>query len=140
MTKLRFLDVNVPMYAAGKSHRYKQSCVGILTQIEEGSINVAIDVEIIQELLYRYHSLGFYKEALELAWNLLDLDIDILELNKKDIEMALYYYQKYYKMRIPPRDALHTAVMVKNGLKEIISTDKHFDRIEEVERIDPMDL
>ena len=31
-----FLDVNVSMYAAGKAHPYKESCVWVLTEIANG--------------------------------------------------------------------------------------------------------
>jgi len=36
------------------------------------------------------------------------------------------------------RDALIAANMVDNNIKNIISADKVFDRIEEVRRIDPL--
>jgi hypothetical protein len=40
-----FLDVNVPMYAAGKEHPYKASCVWLMTEIVERHIAVAIDTQ-----------------------------------------------------------------------------------------------
>jgi hypothetical protein len=128
------------MYAAGRPHDYKHACIDILSHIEKGNIEAAIDTEIIQEILHRYHSIGLHKEAIKLSWNILDLGIEILELKTKDLELALHYYEKYYREGIYPRDAIHTAVMVNNDLTEIISTDKHFDKIEEVKRIDPKDF
>ncbi len=49
-----FLDVNIPMYAGGKDHRYKESCAWIMTRVAEGKLAVATDTEAIQEILYRY--------------------------------------------------------------------------------------
>jgi predicted nucleic acid-binding protein len=39
-----------------------------------------------------------------------------------------------------PRDIIHAATMVQNGLEIIVSVDKHYDVIEEVQRIAPSDL
>jgi predicted nucleic acid-binding protein len=39
-----------------------------------------------------------------------------------------------------PRDWLHLAVMLNNGITEIISVDRHFDDIEGITRIDPRKL
>ena len=41
-----FLDVNVPMYAAGKPHALKEACAWILTQIAEDELVAAIDTEM----------------------------------------------------------------------------------------------
>ncbi len=48
-----FVDVNVPMYAAGKPHVYKEACVWLLTEIGDGRLSAAIDAEIFQVILYR---------------------------------------------------------------------------------------
>jgi len=39
-----------------------------------------------------------------------------------------------------PRDAIHSAVVIVRDLEGIISTDKMFDSLEEVKRIDPMNF
>ena len=49
-----FLDVNIPMYAAGQPHEYKIPCTWIMEEIVEGHLNVVADAEIIQEVLYRF--------------------------------------------------------------------------------------
>jgi predicted nucleic acid-binding protein len=41
---------------------------------------------------------------------------------------------------ITSRDAVHSATMIHNGIKEIISTDPHFELIQEIKRIDPIKL
>jgi PIN domain. len=38
---------------------------------------------------------------------------------------------------ITSRDAIHAATMINNGIKQILSTDTHFDLIPEIRRIDP---
>lgn len=42
--------------------------------------------------------------------------------------------------RITSRDAIHAATMINNGIREIISTDAHFDQISQITRIAPEDF
>ncbi len=70
----------------------------------------------------------------------MDLGLNVLPVTKKDIEISLYFYQQYRAKGVLPRDIIHAATMVQNGLETIVSVDKHFDIIEEVERIAPSDL
>ncbi|MBW2740443.1 MAG: type II toxin-antitoxin system VapC family toxin [Deltaproteobacteria bacterium] len=69
-----------------------------------------------------------------------DLGLNVLPVTKKDIEISLYFYQQYRDKIVLPRDIIHAATMVQNGLETIVSVDKHFDIIEEVQRIAPSDL
>ena len=69
-----------------------------------------------------------------------DLGLNVLPVTKKDIEISLYFYQQYLDKGVLPRDIIHAATMVQNGLETIVSVDKHFDIIEEVQRIAPSDL
>ena len=69
-----------------------------------------------------------------------DLGLNVLPVTKKDIKISLYFYQQYRYKGVLPRDIIHAATMVQNGLETIVSVDKHFDIIEEVQRIAPSDL
>ncbi len=70
----------------------------------------------------------------------MDLGLNVLPVTKKDIKISLYFYQQYRNKGVLPRDIIHAATMVQNGLETIVSVDKHFDIIEEVQRIAPSDL
>ena len=135
-----FLDVNVPMYAAGKSHPYKEACVWLLTEIANDRLSVAIDTEIVQEVLYRYGVLRAHELAVEMATNLLDLIPTVLPVRMEDIQRAVRLFEQYAPQGVKGRDVLHAAVMQSNGLAKIISTDSHFDQIEGISRLDPQSL
>ena len=135
-----FLDTNIFMYAAGKPHKYKQPCIEILSKTASDEINAIVDTEVFQEIIYRYHHINLADKGTDLAWSIMDIGIDILPVTKKDIEVSLYYYKKYRKDGITPRDMIHVATMLNNDTGKIISVDKHFDVLEEVERIDPLDI
>jgi len=137
----RFLDVNVIMYAAGESSEYKESCVNVLHKVQRGDLKVVIDTEILQELLYRYHSLRLREEGVKLALYTLRLKPRVLSVTARDAEDSIHLYHKYMNEGVPPRDTLHLAVMLNNDIKKIITVDKHFETvIREVERIDPKTL
>jgi hypothetical protein len=40
------LDINVPMYAAGRAHPYREACIWVMTEITEGRLAAAIDTGI----------------------------------------------------------------------------------------------
>jgi predicted nucleic acid-binding protein len=136
-----FLDTSILIYAAGKASEHKIACVRVLEKIENKELKVAIDTEVVQEILFRYSRLEMPKEGLELSQNVLRLGMLVLPVTRKDIEDMLSLYEKYHSKRVPPRDALHVAVMRNHDLAKVISVDKHFgDILEEVERVEPTTL
>jgi len=134
------LDVNVPMYAAGREHPYKAACAWLMTEIVEGRVAVAIDTEIIQEILYRYGALQCWEIGARLVENLLDIVPQVYPILIADVRTAIALFRKYAPQGVKARDTIHAAVMFNNGLAKIISTDAHFDRIEGIVRLDPQTL
>jgi len=135
-----FLDVNIPMYAGGKDHRYKESCVWIMTRIAEGKLAVATDTEVIQEILYRYGAIERWETGGAMANALMQLIPEIYPIGLDDIRYAVELFQTYGPNGITARDVVHAAVMMNRSLKEILSTDSHLDLIEGITRVDPEHL
>jgi len=50
---------------------------------------------------------------------------------------AFELFERYKAKGLPPRDLIHAAVMINNGLTQVISADKHFDAIKEIKRVRP---
>lgn len=134
------LDVSVPMYAAGQEHPLKSACTWLMQEIAEGRLNVAIDTETIQEVLYRYGALQRWKIATTMAANLLDLVPTVYPVLPADARTAIELFRIYAPLGAKARDVLHAAVMKNNGLAKIISIDHHFDRLEGITRLDPQEL
>ncbi len=135
-----FLDVNVPMYAAGKDHIYKESCVWVLTEVANGRLDTIVDAEIIQEILYRYGAIQQWQIGVQMARNLLDLVPKVLPVTASDVKTAVSLFAHYAPQGVKARDVLHTAVMQNHDLTHIISTDRHFDQIDGITRLDPQVL
>lgn len=139
MDKL-FLDVNIPMYAGGKDHRYKESCAWIMTQVAERMIAVATDAEAIQEILYRYGAIHRWKTGVTMANSLMRLVPEVYAVGLDDMRRAIDLFKAYAPKGVTARDVVHAAVMMNRGLKLILSTDSHFDRIKGITRVDPEEL
>lgn len=138
--RLPLLDTNVPMYAAGSEHPYREACQWVMKQIAEGHLVVATDTEIFQEILHRDDSLGHFEKAAVLVTDLLTLITHVYPVTVADVRKAIDLFRQYAPIGVRSRDVIHVAVMLNNGLTEIISTDKHFDLIKEIRRIDPLSL
>jgi predicted nucleic acid-binding protein len=134
------LDVSVPMYAAGQDHPLKAACAWVMREITEGRWDVAIDTETIQEVLYRYGALQRWDIATTMAANLLDLAPAVYPVLLVDVRVAIELFRDYAPLGVKARDVLHAAVMKNNSLAQIISTDRHFDQIEGITRLDPQEL
>lgn len=134
------LDTNVPMYAAGAPHLYREACRWILSEIAHGILLVAIDVETIQEILYRYGALGRHADGVTMAIDLWTLVPDVYPVTQADVQSAVALYQQYAPRGVRSRDVIHAAVMLNNGLTEIISADGHFDMMPGIRRMDPISL
>lgn len=135
-----FLDVNVPMYAAGTDHPYKESCIWVLTEIVNDRLDAVIDTEIIQEILYRYGALQQWEVGVQMARSLLDLVPTVLPVTVNDMHVAVALFADYAAQGVKARDVVHAAVMHNHQLVHIISADKHFDQIDGIIRLDPQSL
>ena len=135
-----FLDVNIPMYAAGKDHPYKPAAVWVLGEIAEGRLDVVIDAEIIQEILYRFGAIRAPELGVQMARNLLELVPDVLPITVSEARLAVTLFAQYASRDVKARDVLHAAVMQNHQLTHIISTDKHFDHLAGLQRVDPGSL
>lgn len=54
MSPVVFIDANVPIYAAGRAHPYKDPCANVLSLVAEKPLDYVTDAEVLQELAHRY--------------------------------------------------------------------------------------
>ncbi|MBM3470038.1 MAG: type II toxin-antitoxin system VapC family toxin [Armatimonadetes bacterium] len=131
-----FLDTNVPMYAAGTDHSLRGPCQRVVRAAAEGTLDAVTDVEVFQEILYRYWAIGQRQAGLAVFDSFHRIMLGkILPVEQADIEQARALLAQH--AALSPRDAIHLAVMVTRGIREIISADLDFDAVPGVQRIDP---
>jgi len=135
-----FLDACVPIYAAGGEHTYRQPCLSLMEAVAEGKIRVTTDSEVIQEIVYRYHSRRRRADGLRLAAQFLEAigDDEVLPVTCADMVRAIELLHEHASLL--PRDAVHVAVMQAAGVSRIITADRHFEQLPGLERVDPNDV
>ncbi len=134
---IAFLDANVPIYAVGRDHPYREPCARILSLVAAHPRPFITDVEVLQELLHRYIGSRRWtqggREALQRFADLMSGRIEPFYV--RDVELAAALADRY--PRISARDYLHAAVMRRLGVERIISADRDFDRLPGIIRLDP---
>ena len=135
---LVLLDTNIPMYAAGSEHPYRDPCREVLRRAVAGDLRAITDVEVHQEFLHRYFALGLDDKAREVSEDFESVVPGVLSMSLGDVRLARRLSSKY--AALPARDLLHVAIMLNNGVHRIVTADRHFDGVAEVDRLDPLEL
>ena len=130
-----FLDANLIMYSLGASHPLKAPCQRVLEQIKSGAIESVTNSEVLQEVLHRYFSIERPEIAEAAYFSLVRFCVQVFPVRLQETDKALELLKNH--PFITSRDAIHAATMINNGIKEIISTDHHFDLIPGIKRIAP---
>lgn len=126
------------MYAAGAAHAYRSPCQEALRRVVAGELDGVTNAEVHQEILYRYLALGLDAKAREVSEDFEVMVPRVLNISLDDVRVARRLSVAYPSL--PGRDLLHVAVMLNNGVTRILSADRHFDAISEIERVDPLSL
>ena len=126
------------MYAAGNAHPLREACRASLGKALERRVSLVTDSEVLQEILYRYFSIGRGGTARAVYRSTVGLCDDILPVEESHTSRALELLERYGS--ISPRDAIHVATMETAGVRRILTTDRDFDSITEVLRVDPDEL
>ena len=131
-----FIDVNVPMYAAGTTHPLQKPAQRVIMAIATGEVDAVTDAEVFQEILYRYLSIGQRAKGFEVFDNFHRIMLGrVLPVEEVDVVRARDLADQY--AALSPRDLIHLAVMLRHQIPDVITTDRGFDGIAGVRHIDP---
>jgi predicted nucleic acid-binding protein len=130
-----FLDVNIAMYAAGAPHPYRDPCRRLAERVARGDLDAVTDAEALQEILYRYWHLRIPEKGRALLESWTRVVPEVLPVTKGDAILAGVLMSEHPALE--PRDAVHAAVMLNNGLTHLYSYDKGFDRVSGLKRLKP---
>lgn len=131
-----FIDANVPMYAAGRPHRLQEPCQNVIRSVLDGSLDAFTNTEVFQEILHRYAHIN----ALNVGFPVFDHFFQIMQGRIWAIEPTDAFRARELAAEHPhltARDWIHLAAMMNRNCSQIITADRGFDRVEQVERIDP---
>ena len=130
-----FIDSNILMYVAGREHPLREPSRRSLRRVRDGKLDACTSTEVLQEILYRYSSLG----RLDFAGEVYDLFVEVcpvvLGVTLADTDRARDLVCG--GTGASARDAVHAAVMLNNDVEWIATFDAGFDEIPGVRRMKP---
>jgi uncharacterized protein len=129
------VDTNVFVYARGREHPYRDPCRAVLKAVQAGNVLLEASVELLQEVTHlllrrtedRFSALDEVDE-IRAACRVHPLDLETWGIAKELLRSHA---------GLGTRDAVHAATALQVGLAQILSTDRVFDGIEGVRRVDP---
>jgi predicted nucleic acid-binding protein len=130
---LIFIDSNVPIYLVGAAHPHKEDSERLLERCVAEDQKLVTDAEVFQEILHRFVAIN-RRDAIQPAFDvLLAIADEVFPVDLPIVERAKTIV--FGNERLSARDALHLAVMQKQGVDRILSFDRGFDDFPGVERI-----
>jgi len=133
-----FVDAAVFMYVGGGQHPLKAPCATALRRAVEAGTELVTDSEVMQEILYRYFSIGRAATAATVFNAATAICDEVLAVQLSTTEAALGILLEAPSMS--RRDAIHVASMREHGIDSILTTDRDFDSIDGITRVDPANL
>lgn len=134
----RFLyDTSIFVYALGSEHRYREPCREIVRRAAAGDLQGEASADLLQELVHqrarrtgdRLGAAEAARRVAKLAW--------WHPLEPNDVQRGIDLYENHDGL--DARDAVFAALAINRGIDAILATDRAFDGIDGLERIDPAD-
>jgi len=127
------IDSNVPMYLVGGPHLHKANAERLLEKLTLERQRLVTDAEVLQEILHRYAAID-RRDAIQPAFDAILRVVDeVLAIDHAVVKRAKEVVLGY--RHLSARDAVHLAVMERNGIDQILSFDAGFDIFPGVSRI-----
>jgi predicted nucleic acid-binding protein len=134
----RFLfDTSVFLYALGGEHSYREPCRAILLEMRGRRLAGEVSIELIHEFAHVRCRRGRSRsDAAESARDIAGV-CPSHAVVRSDIERALDLWSEHESLDM--RDAIFAAQALNREIDAIVSSDRGFDGIDGLERIDPAD-
>ena len=138
MPRVASIDANVPIYAGGREHPYREPCIRVLATVNDNPEAFVTDAEVFQEIMHHYRR----TERWEAGQVVVESFAAMMHgrVSPVTIEDVLAAGQLATTHRgLSTRDLLHLAVMHRLGVTRIVTADTDFGRVPGIIRLDPAD-
>lgn len=131
------LDTTVFVYAVGAEHPYREPCRAVLGFAREGRFEPEASVELVHELAYVRARKAPDRVAAAKAASAVKKICLLHPLEPADTDHALTLWVRYPSLDM--RDAIFAATALRRDIPTILSADRAFDAVEDLDRVDPAD-
>lgn len=133
-----FLDANIILrFLTNDDPEKAQRCLALMQRADRGEVQITTSETVLAEVIYVLSSPRLYNLSPERIRSLLRPILQLRGLrlpSRRLYQRALDIYAAY---NVDFEDALTLAHMERRGIDEILSYDRHFDRIQGVRRQEP---
>ena len=131
-----YVDTNVILrFLLNDPPEMAEKAAQVFEAAEKGEVTLVVNAIVIAEAIWVLQS--FYKQSIPtISKAITDLILNegILIEDKVTLLSALHLYEM---RRIDFIDAWLAAIMQQQGIQQIFSFDEHFDRVAEIQRLEP---
>lgn len=129
-----YLDANVFIYADIASDVHGDSSRKIIEFLLERKFRGVTCALTIDEVIWSIWQEENKRRAVKVGKTLLEMaNLELLQVGSTELQAAIDSIEEY---NLKPRDAIHYAEMIENNANKIVSSDPHFDEIQNIERIE----
>ena len=138
MPPVTFIDANVPIYAAGREHPYREPCIRVLTTVNDNPEAFVTDAEVFQEIMHHYLRTERWEAGQVVVESFAAMMRGWVSSVAIDDVLAAGLLANTHR-GLSTRDLLHLAVMRRLGVTRIVTADADFDKAPGIIRLDPVD-
>jgi hypothetical protein len=121
------------MYLVGADDGLRAAARRLLEGVVSAEERLVTDAEVLQEILHRYVAIN-RRNAIQPAFDaILGLADEVFAVTALDVERAKAIVLE--RERLSARDALHAAVMEREGIARIMTFDTGFDELPGIMRL-----
>jgi len=139
MPPATFIDANVPIYAAGREHPYREPCIRILAAVNKNPDGFVTDAEVFQEIMHHYRRTQRWDAGQTVVESFAAMMRGRVSPMAIDDVLAAGRLANE-RQDLSTRDSLHLAVMRHLGVTRVLTADADFSRVPGVIRLDPADF
>jgi len=129
-----YIDSNIFFYAKIMDGVFGKPCSKVIRKIADRNLEASISALVPLEVGNALRKYGLGAKAAEEVRGIFSLGMKVYSIDAVDAQEAMEVFEA---LGVNPYDCLHSVLMRKNGVRQIVSVDKEFDKIEWLERIDP---
>lgn len=138
MPPATFIDANVPIYAAGREHPYREPCIQVLAAVNDNPEAFVTNAEVFQEIMHHYRRTERWDAGQTVVESFAAMMRGrVASVTVDDVLAAGQLARTHHGLST--RDLLHLAVMHRLGVTRIVTADADFGRVPGVIRLDPVD-